>query len=298
MRNNGEKRRPNKAKRKLFVVFPIGLAVCLLNALYLHSSFTPHSLERRQTTLVGINDATTTTTTTLEQAMRGKEQILDILKDAGYLAISRTDLDKLPTWQQVVDLYGDGPRIIGLETCRQFQNTVDPRKAFPAPAGPFNSGTNLLSGLLWRNCALPKLRRKLDHYGKRWQVNYGKHQPPSTRAYHQLYKSINNTIQLPVVAVRDPYSWMQSMCRHGYTAKWLHTTKHCPNLIPNEFDYTMLESLQHDDNVITPEMLDDARLYRRRLPRSGLYQRHKSHSSDCPVQVTHDESFIVGSHVE
>jgi hypothetical protein len=63
---------------------------------------------------------------------------------------------------------------------------------------------------------------------------------------------------LPVVAVRDPYSWMQSMCRHGYTANWLHTNKHCPNLIPNEFDFTMLESLQHDDNIITPNMLDDA----------------------------------------
>lgn len=139
--------------------------------------------------------------------MRGKERLLLQLKDAGYLAISRDSLQQLPTWDQVVQLYGDSPKIVGLDTCEIFRNTIDPRKGFPAPAGPFNSGTNLLSGLLWRNCAFPKLRRKLDHYGKRWQVNYGKHQPPRTRAYHHLWKSINNTIELPVVAVRDPYSW-------------------------------------------------------------------------------------------
>ena len=256
MTKSGEKRRPIRVKRKFSVVMPIGLVFCLLNALFLHCRFI-RQLETRQTSLVGVQHANSTACS-LQEAMKGKERILDILKDAGYLAISRSDLDKLPTWQQVVDLYGESPRIIGLETCREFQATVDPRKAFPAAAGPFNSGTNLLSSLLWRNCAFPKLRRKFDKFGKRWQVNYGKHQPPSTRAYNHVRKSINNTVILPVVAVRDPYSWMQSMCRHGYTANWLHTTKHCPNLIPNEFDFTMLESLQHDDNIITPNMLDDA----------------------------------------
>lgn len=47
------------------------------------------------------------------------------------------------------------------------------------------------------------------------------------------------------------------MCRRGYAAHWLHTTKHCPNFIPNEWDYILLESLQHDDNIIAPQ-LDDA----------------------------------------
>lgn len=48
------------------------------------------------------------------------------------------------------------------------------------------------------------------------------------------------------------------MCRHGYTAHWFHTTKHCPNFIPSDIDYTMLESLQHEDDNITPPQLDDA----------------------------------------
>lgn len=32
--------------------------------------------------------------------------------------------------------------------------------------------------------------------------------------------------------VRDPYSWMQSMCKHPYTAKWLRPKGHCPGLVP------------------------------------------------------------------
>ena len=194
--------------------------------------------------------------TTLERDRQGKERLLSILEDAGYLAISRESLQQLPTWKQVVELYGETPHIVGLETCETFRNTIDPRKAFMAPAGPFNSGTNLLAELLWCNCALPNLRRKLDWYAKRWQVNFGKHQPPRTRAYHQVRKSVNNTFQMPIVAVRDPYSWMQSMCRHGYTANWLHTTKHCPNLIPNHVDFTYYDSLQLNDDK-TAFGLDD-----------------------------------------
>lgn len=32
--------------------------------------------------------------------------------------------------------------------------------------------------------------------------------------------------------VRDPYSWMQSMCKHPYTAKWTRGKDHCPGLVP------------------------------------------------------------------
>lgn len=27
---------------------------------------------------------------------------------------------------------------------------------------------------------------------------------------------VNKTAVMPVVAIRDPYSWMQSLCRHPY----------------------------------------------------------------------------------
>ena len=41
---------------------------------------------------------------------------------------------------------------------------------------------------------------------------------------------------LPIVMIKDPITWMASMCRHPYKARWRHTPKHCPNLVPNKFD--------------------------------------------------------------
>ena len=35
----------------------------------------------------------------------------------------------------------------------------------------------------------------------------------------------------PVVLIKDPYSWMESQCRHKYTTFWGHDDEHCPNLI-------------------------------------------------------------------
>ena len=38
--------------------------------------------------------------------------------------------------------------------------------------------------------------------------------------------------------VRDPYSWMQSMCKVRYSAHWYHIVPdHCPNFIPNHVEY-------------------------------------------------------------
>ena len=36
---------------------------------------------------------------------------------------------------------------------------------------------------------------------------------------------------MPIVLVRDPFTWMQSMCKHQYEARWPHQYgKLCPNL--------------------------------------------------------------------
>jgi hypothetical protein len=48
---------------------------------------------------------------------------------------------------------------------------------------------------------------------------------------------VNKTNVLPVVLIRDPYSWMQSMCKHPYGVKWAgvgsnNSSNHCPNLVP------------------------------------------------------------------
>ena len=42
---------------------------------------------------------------------------------------------------------------------------------------------------------------------------------------------VNKTNVMPIVLVRDPYTWMQSMCKHGYEARWPHKYGSlCPNL--------------------------------------------------------------------
>jgi len=42
---------------------------------------------------------------------------------------------------------------------------------------------------------------------------------------------VNKTNVMPVVLVRDPYTWMQSMCKHPYEARWQHKySQLCPNL--------------------------------------------------------------------
>jgi hypothetical protein len=36
---------------------------------------------------------------------------------------------------------------------------------------------------------------------------------------------------MPIVLIRDPYSWMHSMCHNGYTSRWKRSRAHCPNLV-------------------------------------------------------------------
>jgi len=70
-----------------------------------------------------------------------------------------------------------------------------------------------------------------------WQVPWGKHNPISFRSKHVAAMSkklnINQTNVLPVVLIKDPYSWMGSMCRKNYAAHWDHWKNHCPNLMPD-----------------------------------------------------------------
>jgi hypothetical protein len=62
-------------------------------------------------------------------------------------------------------------------------------------------------------------------------------------------KRVNKTNVLPVVLIRDPYSWMQSMCKHPYAAKWKHVKEHCPNLVPSSFDKNAFSELARAKSV-------------------------------------------------
>ena len=61
----------------------------------------------------------------------------------------------------------------------------------------------------------------------------GKHSPVSWRYKHSApaMVNLNQTSFLAAVVIKDPYTWMNSMCRHSYAANWRHVDGHCPNLV-------------------------------------------------------------------
>jgi hypothetical protein len=165
--------------------------------------------------------------------------ILKILRQGGY-DISPTkesekliDRSLLPKWSDILKAYGP-PKILGLETsCKAFQKSIPYNKRNIGPAGIFNTGTNLLFHLLRDNCIW---ENKLASLPKNlWQPPWGKHTPAIRRTNHtysQKHKPPPYQTNLPVVAVRDPYTWMQSMCRQNYAAQFDHDKSMCPNIIP------------------------------------------------------------------
>jgi len=152
-------------------------------------------------------------------------------------AVLATILSLLPTWKEVTDLYGTTPVIYGLETaCSAFQRDIPRDDASVGVSGLFNTGTNPLAMYLSANCIMPNNTHDKAGKGMRWQVPWGKHMLASRKwtntAGHD--DKVNKTNVLPVVLIRDPYSWMQSMCKHSYAAKWIRGQGHrCPNLVPS-----------------------------------------------------------------
>lgn len=193
----------------------------------------------------------------------GKEPLLSILVRSGQSAedLTANDCHVLPTWAEVVDLYGEQPIIFGLDSCAryrrhlqaqkdgilpvplEFENCTAPPKPQPRVAGLFNTGTNALAQSFWLNIEQLKFNfgsggdpnKNRTHYDyEEYNVFGGKHVPPK----REWYATFNNTAAarwniLPVVLVRDPFRWMQSMCRMRYNAHWAKGMKgHCPNLVP------------------------------------------------------------------
>jgi hypothetical protein len=170
----------------------------------------------------------------------GKEPILQLLREAtGTTDLDPETVERLPTAGQVAALYGSRPVLTGLDTCRTFREAGDPSEHLVATAGTFNTGTNLLAELLIANCHLPARQERYGrkNAGVRWQVLWGKHTPVLDEAYRTQHRTYNDSSlsagsMFPAVAVRDPFKWMQSMCRHEYGAQWKHSPEHCPNLVP------------------------------------------------------------------
>eukprot|EP00934_Nitzschia_sp_Nitz4_P005119 Nitzschia sp. Nitz4//scaffold243_size29414//1160//2781//NITZ4_008057-RA/size29414-snap-gene-0.0-mRNA-1//1//CDS//3329543834//5109//frame0 len=172
-----------------------------------------------------------------------RQPLYDILALAGRTHLTESERQSLPTWSQVVVKFGSEPRMIGLETCATFREQVPLPFRHLAPAGMFSTGTNLLADLMQTNCILPPPRNhggEVPKKGKNmdWQANWGKHQSPRFRLSNYVKEGRNNSQILPMVLVRDPWTWFQSMCKARYSAHWYHIVPlHCPNFIPNHVEY-------------------------------------------------------------
>ena len=79
-----------------------------------------------------------------------KKPLIDILKAAD-IQITPNVENKIPSWQQVNERFGDESKVIGMETCEAFRQAVPERKRMAAPAGMFNSGTNFLHNMMLEN---------------------------------------------------------------------------------------------------------------------------------------------------
>lgn len=174
-----------------------------------------------------------------------------IFEDLQKMGIDKATIDSLPTYDELISLYGSELKIIGLETCQTFRDVIPQKNRFVGPAGMFNTGTNLMASLLSANCHIPKSTMR-GNSGMRWQVPWGKHTPASWRLKHKAIVGgeIEQKDVLPVVVIKDPYTWMLSMCRHAYAANWPHSDKHCPNLIPNEYDRGYNRNNIHDNKIL------------------------------------------------
>jgi hypothetical protein len=93
------------------------------------------------------------------------QPILKLLDQAGYDITNDEEIQKesLPRWSAIRKAYGP-PKIIGLESCSQYQKMVDPKHQHLGVAGLFNSGTNLLHSLLTANCVPSNIQTV------KWQV--------------------------------------------------------------------------------------------------------------------------------
>jgi hypothetical protein len=183
---------------------------------------------------------------TREQVSIGREPILDLLKEAGVGDLSVGRIQTLPTWTQVVELYGDETIVLGVDRCEEYRRKTPPSKAYVGVAGLFNTGTNLLEYHLRVN-----LRHPANKHHSRWQTPWGKHRMASAKWNNTVAVSVtdNKDYALPIVIVRDPLQFMQSMCRHPYAASWRHGEHHCPNLVPSDSDHANYNNLQEKFGV-------------------------------------------------
>jgi hypothetical protein len=160
--------------------------------------------------------------TTWDEALIDRRPILDVLHRFG-LNVTLPVLQRLPTWSQVVRLYGDQPVVwepneidvagkgstTSSSSCAAFRQRVAVQHRYVGVAGQMNTGTNALSKYLTQNIYLAgQLDTKTR--GVLWTVPWYKHGWADLRfrfRYRETPQDHSNV--LAVVLIRDPFFWMQ-----------------------------------------------------------------------------------------
>jgi len=135
------------------------------------------------------------------------------------------------------------------QACSRYRDSVPFEKRMLGISGLFNSGTNLLAALLDYNCNFRGRATNADGGSLNaqgpvlWQVPYGKHSPVGWKGKYHTGANVGRWTtsggllelkdMLPVVIVKDPLTWMGSMCRQRYAAAgpWSHDPQKCPRLV-------------------------------------------------------------------
>jgi hypothetical protein len=197
----------------------------LLPLVFIHTSGSHHNLTTVEPDSYLISS--------LSEWKLDENPLLKLVKAAG-IAVNdiQDDVDMLPrVYRAMTDQYGDmrTPIVFGMETCSTYQANVPKERRITAVAGMFNTGTNAMEYHLRENLKVVK---------SVWQVPWGKHRVPFVRLNHVApgMININQEDVLPVIMIRDPFHWMQSMCKSPYAAHWKKTKLHCPNLVPTTND--------------------------------------------------------------
>ena len=198
----------------------LAVTLCAPFALY-YSTFTfwnQSQSDRRTSQTLGLTSTLRGITTDDSHPCVGNEKLLEIVSSSG-LIVDRTTRDlmctTMPSWTEVTRLYGDKPRIIGLETCAAYREKIRKANAYPMPrvAGLQNCGTTAFAETLHAN--LPREQDPTIHvdYQRAYNVPWRKHTPwkyryniTSTKYQWQEDKDL----VFPIVIVREPYRWMQS----------------------------------------------------------------------------------------
>jgi len=182
---------------------------------------------------------------------RRRIRLVDHLQTLG-INVSETEARDLPSsLDEYQAYYGYSPRIIGAEEYCQGQ--LGGAKMRLAPAGLFNTGTNLLAQLLEKNCKVSTYEEEPTY----WMVPWGKHSfayswgKRTAKNYEEVYISE----VLPVVAVRDPYEWMNAMCRNPYVVAWGDEEHEKSEPFHGDGAYTCPLLVDPDTNETVPVMV-------------------------------------------